>query len=405
MAAQGHSEGQSVNRPPLFDGEDYAYRKTRMEYFLQGHDHQIWSIVEEGDLLVTNEKNQWTDDDRKKISLNCKAKSILCCALSKKEFNRVSACKSAMEIWEKLRITYEGTDKVKDTKIDIPAIPYRPQHRLPSDLKPSTSPARNFLRGSSSITLPVLQNLSLLDSMASTTVSGTVGGYGAAFLTVDQQARFASVKAKLCGHKAVDLADLEKNGMGSLVEALQKLKWTKIATLSEIIVPRSASFSTCARADSDMMFWAIQNQEYNTAELIIERMKFASSQVWDTKSKLNISLPYAHLLTRIFQHFGISVVGDVSEKMGQAIRSRNLRKSGFSVVNGVWSKTGAVEGEAIIGEAQEDLEPVAEAAAVVEPEAAAIDQVVPAAAVPAVAEEEGSRRIEDIPPDFIEPFG
>ncbi|MQL74986.1 hypothetical protein Taro_007353 [Colocasia esculenta] len=89
-----------------------------MEYFLQGHDYQIWSIVEEGDLLVTNEKNQWTDDDRKKISLNCKAESILCCALSKKEFNRVSACKSTMEMWEKLRITYEGTDKVKETRID-----------------------------------------------------------------------------------------------------------------------------------------------------------------------------------------------------------------------------------------------------------------------------------------------
>ncbi|MQM09924.1 hypothetical protein Taro_042806, partial [Colocasia esculenta] len=74
---------------------------------------------EEGDLLVTNEKNQWTDDDRKKVSLNCKAKSILCCALSKKEFNRVSACKSTMEMWEKLRITNEGTDKVKETRIDI----------------------------------------------------------------------------------------------------------------------------------------------------------------------------------------------------------------------------------------------------------------------------------------------
>ncbi|MQM23012.1 hypothetical protein Taro_056073 [Colocasia esculenta] len=119
MATQGHSKGQSVNRPPLFDGKDYTYWKTRMEYFLQGFDFQIWSIVEEGDLLVTNEKDKWTEDDRKKISLNCKAKSILCCALSKKEFNHVSACKSAMEMWQKLRITYEGTDKVKETRIDI----------------------------------------------------------------------------------------------------------------------------------------------------------------------------------------------------------------------------------------------------------------------------------------------
>ncbi|MQL71655.1 hypothetical protein Taro_003975 [Colocasia esculenta] len=43
----------------------------------------------------------------------------MCCALSKKEFNCISACMSAMEMWEKLRITYEGTDKVKETRIDI----------------------------------------------------------------------------------------------------------------------------------------------------------------------------------------------------------------------------------------------------------------------------------------------
>ncbi|MQL68246.1 hypothetical protein Taro_000507 [Colocasia esculenta] len=119
MAAQSYSEGQSINRPPLFDGEDYAYWKTRMEYFLQGFDYQIWSIVEEGDLLVTNEKAQWTDDDRKKISLNCKAKIILCCALSKKEFNKISACKTTKDMWETLKLTYEGTDKVKETRIDI----------------------------------------------------------------------------------------------------------------------------------------------------------------------------------------------------------------------------------------------------------------------------------------------
>ncbi|MQM04350.1 hypothetical protein Taro_037140 [Colocasia esculenta] len=133
MAAQSHNEGQSVNRPPLFDGQDYTYWKTRMEYFLQGHDYQIWSIIEEGDLLVTNEKTQWTDDDRKKISLNCKAKSILCCALSKKEFNRVSACKSAMEMWEKLRITYEGIDKVKETRIDILVAQYE-RFQMQSDI-------------------------------------------------------------------------------------------------------------------------------------------------------------------------------------------------------------------------------------------------------------------------------
>ncbi|MQL74490.1 hypothetical protein Taro_006850 [Colocasia esculenta] len=111
--------GTPTQSPHAPKGDNYTYWKTRMEFFLQGLDYQIWSIVEEGDLLVTNEKDKWTEDDKKKISLNCKAKSILCCALSKKEFNRIFACKSAMEMWEKLRITYEGTGKVKETRIDI----------------------------------------------------------------------------------------------------------------------------------------------------------------------------------------------------------------------------------------------------------------------------------------------
>ncbi|MQL82699.1 hypothetical protein Taro_015173, partial [Colocasia esculenta] len=80
--------------------------------------------------------------------------------------------------------------------------------------------------------------------------------------------------------------------------------------------------------------------------------------------------------------------------MGQAIRSRNLRKSGFPIINGVWSKNGAIEGEAILGETQEDHEPILEAAAVAE-----------SAAAEAAVVDESSRRIEDIPPEDIEPIG
>ncbi|MQM13062.1 hypothetical protein Taro_045983 [Colocasia esculenta] len=132
MAAQGHFEGQSVNRP-LFDGEDYTYWKTRMEFFLQGLDYQNWSIIEEGDLLVTNEKDKWTEDDKKKISRNYKAKSILCCALNKKEFNRISACKSVIEMWEKLRITSEeeSEDEVSnESSEDEEALLSRRLHRI-----------------------------------------------------------------------------------------------------------------------------------------------------------------------------------------------------------------------------------------------------------------------------------
>ncbi|MQL72380.1 hypothetical protein Taro_004711 [Colocasia esculenta] len=161
------------------------------------------------------------------------------------------------------------------------------------------------------------------------------------------------------------------------------------STLNQIIlVPRSATFSTCPKGDSDMMFWAIQNQSINMAQVIIEGMRFAVEMIWDKKIKLAVSLPYAHLLTRIFKHYGIDLKGEVMEKMGQPIRSKNVMKIGFSLVGNVWTKTSMEEGEAIIGEALE--------IPVVQHEEAVVRIEEPVAV---------ARRIEEIAPEHIKPIG
>ncbi|MQM04539.1 hypothetical protein Taro_037340 [Colocasia esculenta] len=131
------------------------------------------------------------------------------------------------------------------------------------------------------------------------------------------------------------------------------------------------------------------------AEVIIERMKFATAMIWDKKNKLNVSLPYDHLLTRIFQHYNIDFNGEVSEKMGQAIRSRNLKKSGFYLVARVWIKTSvAEEAEAKVRVEHSVIE--VPATPVVLEEAATVGPEEPVAS---------PRRIEEIPPDHIEPVG
>ncbi|MQM06858.1 hypothetical protein Taro_039685 [Colocasia esculenta] len=90
-----------------------------MEFFLQGYDYQLWTIIEEADLIVLNPREEWTDNDKKFLSQNSKAKNLICCALTRSEFNRISACKSEKEIWDKLKLTYKGTEKFKETRIDI----------------------------------------------------------------------------------------------------------------------------------------------------------------------------------------------------------------------------------------------------------------------------------------------
>ncbi|GAV70026.1 UBN2 domain-containing protein, partial [Cephalotus follicularis] len=50
---------------------------------------------------------------------NAKAKHVIICAINSCEFNRVSSCISAKEMWDRLEVTYEGMNQVKDAKISM----------------------------------------------------------------------------------------------------------------------------------------------------------------------------------------------------------------------------------------------------------------------------------------------
>ncbi|MQL97759.1 hypothetical protein Taro_030458, partial [Colocasia esculenta] len=63
------------------------------------------------------------------------------------EFSRVSTCKSAKEIWDKLQITYEGTDKVKQTRIDIIVSQYEQFEMLPNENITTMKPRPVWLCG------------------------------------------------------------------------------------------------------------------------------------------------------------------------------------------------------------------------------------------------------------------
>ena len=61
--------------------------------------------------------SQWSELEKKMIFLNSKAMNAWLCSLTKKEFDRVSSCESNQEIWNKLKVVYEGTNQVKESKI------------------------------------------------------------------------------------------------------------------------------------------------------------------------------------------------------------------------------------------------------------------------------------------------
>ena len=115
---QTFAEGASINRPPLFTGENYAFWKVRMQIFIESIDCEIWDVIASGLSVPTNNlqepkpRVQWTVEEKKRFQNDVKARNIISSALTVDEFYRISICKSAQEMWEVLRVTHEGTNDV-----------------------------------------------------------------------------------------------------------------------------------------------------------------------------------------------------------------------------------------------------------------------------------------------------
>ena len=51
--SQTFSEGASINRPPLFTGDNYPFWKIRMKIFLESIDKGVWDAVINGPFVPT----------------------------------------------------------------------------------------------------------------------------------------------------------------------------------------------------------------------------------------------------------------------------------------------------------------------------------------------------------------
>ena len=51
--------------------------------------------------------------------MNAKAKYLLTCTLSKSEYDKITSCDFAKEIWDRLQVLHEGIDQVKGIEISM----------------------------------------------------------------------------------------------------------------------------------------------------------------------------------------------------------------------------------------------------------------------------------------------
>ncbi|GJS06845.1 zf-CCHC domain-containing protein [Tanacetum coccineum] len=130
MDSDKYLEGQSMQRPPLFESDSFIYWKNRFETYVKSKDLDLWHVITDGDFqpIVQNPETKLdevipfekqTDDLKKKLAKNNEAKMVIYNALPRKEYERIFMCNTAKEIWKTLLITHQGNSQVKDNKIDL----------------------------------------------------------------------------------------------------------------------------------------------------------------------------------------------------------------------------------------------------------------------------------------------
>ncbi|GJW84142.1 hypothetical protein Tco_0157287 [Tanacetum coccineum] len=128
MESEKYLEGQSMQRPPLFESDGFIYWKNRFETYVKSKDLDLWHVITDGDFppIQNNPEtkkdevvpfHKQNDDLKKKLAKNNEAKMVIYNALPRKEYERIFMCQTAKEIWDTLLITHQGNNQVKANKI------------------------------------------------------------------------------------------------------------------------------------------------------------------------------------------------------------------------------------------------------------------------------------------------
>ncbi|CAM8935172.1 unnamed protein product [Rhodiola kirilowii] len=113
-------EGQSTNRPPLLEGPNYPYWKSKMKAFLKSLDERAWRAVMIGwtEPMIANPEGAimpkpealWSEADDVAAVGNSKALNVIFYGVDENVFKLIAECEVAKEAWDILRLAYEGPD-------------------------------------------------------------------------------------------------------------------------------------------------------------------------------------------------------------------------------------------------------------------------------------------------------
>jgi hypothetical protein len=122
-------EAGFVNIPPLLDGSNYDYWKSRMSAFLKSIDSRTWKEVLRGwkHLVVLDKdgnktavlklEEDWSTAEDELALGNSKALNALFNGVDKNMFRLIKKCTVAKDACEILKTAHEGTFNVKSSRL------------------------------------------------------------------------------------------------------------------------------------------------------------------------------------------------------------------------------------------------------------------------------------------------
>ncbi|XP_075083513.1 uncharacterized protein LOC142167252 [Nicotiana tabacum] len=99
-----------------------------MKFYAKSYDVKVWRVFKKGNypLLAAGQPpadaediDVYSDDQIDVVQVNVKAQNLVYNAISGEEYEKISSYDTAKEMWDKLKVTYEGTSKVKETRINL----------------------------------------------------------------------------------------------------------------------------------------------------------------------------------------------------------------------------------------------------------------------------------------------
>ncbi|TYK13742.1 gag-pol polyprotein [Cucumis melo var. makuwa] len=121
-------EGLSASRPPILDDKNYSSWKPRMIFFIKTLDGKAWRALMAGydppmitvnGVSVPKPEVDWTDEEKQASVGNARAFNAIFNGFDLNVFKLINSCSTAKEAWKTLEVAYEGTFKVKISRLQL----------------------------------------------------------------------------------------------------------------------------------------------------------------------------------------------------------------------------------------------------------------------------------------------